>query len=207
MIPLDTLTTFAAAAFLLALAPGPDNIFVLTQSALNGAWAGVIVVLGLCSGLIVHSLAVALGVAALVQTSALAFSALKIVGAACLVYLAYQAFRAPAQTIRGGAGAPGAGALYRRGRIMNITNPKVAIFFLAFFPQFTDPSRGAMIGQIALLGAVFMAVTFPVFSGIALVAGGLSRWLTESVRAQLWMNRIAGLVFLGLAGKIALSDR
>ena len=90
---------------------------------------------------------------------------------------------------------------------MNITNPKVAIFFLAFFPQFSDPSRGAMIGQIALPGAVFMAVTFLVFSGVALVAGGLRRWLTESVRAQLWMNRIAGLVLLGLAGKIAFSDR
>lgn len=207
MIPLEILTTFAVAAFLLSLSPGPDNIFVLTQSALNGARAGILVVLGLCTGLIFHTAAVAFGVAALVKTSALAFTALKIAGAGYLLYLAFQAFRAPASRMEGKTSRLRPIALYRVGLIMNITNPKVAIFFLAFFPQFTDPVRGSMVTQIAILGAVFMAIAFFVFSCIALVSGSLSRWLMESETAQLWLNRGAGLVFLGLAGKIAFSER
>ncbi|MCV6586109.1 MAG: LysE family translocator [Marinibacterium sp.] len=205
LIPADTLVTFTIAVTLLALAPGPDNIFVLTQSALNGARAGVMVVLGLCTGLIFHSLAVALGVAALVQASAMAFTVLKLAGAGYLIYLAWGAFRAPAQALSGNGPRLSAAALFRRGLIMNITNPKVAIFFLAFFPQFTSPENGPVVAQIAGLGAVFMAVTFVVFSAIALLAGGLSHWLMRSQTAQIVINRLAGLVFLGLAGKILLS--
>ncbi len=207
MLAFDIIIAFGFAAFLLSMAPGPDNIFVLTQSALNGARAGVFVVLGLCTGLIFHSAAVALGLAALIKASATAFTLLKFAGAAYLLYLAYQAFRAPAQGLEGNAPAMRPIALYRRGLIMNITNPKVAIFFLAFFPQFTDPTKGSVLLQIAQLGLIFMAITFVVFSSIALLAGGLSQWLTRSPTAQLVINRIAGLVFVGLAAKIALSER
>lgn len=207
MIPFDILAAFGIAAFLLALAPGPDNIFVLTQSALNGTRAGILVVLGLCTGLVVHSAAVALGVAALIQASALAFTVLKVAGAAYLLYLAYQAFRAPAQGLAEDAPRLSLAELYRRGLIMNITNPKVAIFFLAFFPQFTNPAWGSMVAQIAILGAVFMLITFVVFSSVAFVAGGLSAWLTRSPKAQNVMNKIAGVVFVGLAAKIAVSER
>ena len=207
MIPTDSLLAFSLAAVLLALAPGPDNIFVLTQSALNGAKEGVVVVLGLCTGLIFHSAAVALGVAAIVQASSVAFAVLKLAGAAYLLYLAWGAFRAPAQSLGKEGPKLGSGALYRRGLIMNITNPKVAIFFLAFFPQFTNPANGPMLPQIALLGVIFMIATFLVFSVIALLAGGLSQWLIQSQRAQRNINRLAGLVFVGLAGKILLSER
>ena len=207
MLPLDTLLTFSAAVFLLALAPGPDNIFVLTQSAVSGARRGVIVVLGLCSGLVVHSIAVALGLAALIQASAVAFTVIKLAGAAYLLYLAYKAFTAPVQGLSGDAPRLRGIELYRRGLIMNITNPKVAIFFLAFFPQFTDPAQGSLIAQIIQLGLIFVAVTFVVFGGIAMAAGGLSTWLTRSPGAQLAINRIAGVVFVGLAAKIALSSR
>ena len=100
MIPIETLLTFFAASVLLAIAPGPDNIFVLTQSALRGKSAGLFVMLGLCTGLIVHSTAVALGVAVIFQTSALAFSALKFIGAGYLLYLAWQAFRPPRHHFR-----------------------------------------------------------------------------------------------------------
>lgn len=207
MIPFDTLAAFGIAAFLLALAPGPDNIFVLTQSALNGARAGILVVLGLCTGLVVHSAAVALGVAALIQASAVAFTVLKIAGAAYLLFLAYQAFRSPAKGLAKDAPRLGLAELYRRGLIMNVTNPKVAIFFLAFFPQFTDPARGSMVVQIAILGAVFMMITFLVFSSVAFVAGGLSAWLTGSPTAQNIVNKIAGVVFVGLAAKVVASER
>lgn len=207
IVPIDILVTFAIAVVLLALAPGPDNLFVLTQSALNGAKSGLWVVLGLCSGLVVHSVAVALGLAALLKASALAFTMIKFAGVAYLLYLAYHALRAPVQALGETAPKRPPFALYRRGLIMNITNPKVAIFFLAFFPQFTDPSYGPMVLQITLLGSVFVVSTLLVFGSIALLAGGLSDRIARTPKVQLWMNRVAGLVFIGLAAKIALGDR
>lgn len=207
MLPLDIALTFSFAAFLLALAPGPDNIFVLTQSAMGGARDGVLVVLGLCSGLFFHSAAVALGLAALITASATAFTIIKLAGAGYLLYLAYQAFKAPVQQLDRPVARRTQGALYRRGLIMNITNPKVAIFFLAFFPQFTDPDRGSLLTQITLLGLIFAGITFIVFSTIALLAGSLNMLLTRSPSAQSIINKLAGLVFVGLAAKIAVSER
>ncbi|MCG8530264.1 MAG: LysE family translocator, partial [Desulfovibrionales bacterium] len=126
MIPMDVLLSFVTASVLLALAPGPDNIFVLTQSAVAGPRAGILVMLGLCTGLIFHTLAVAMGVAVIFQTSALAFAALKYLGAAYLVYLAYLSFRAGKVDLASSEKMPplAAAALYRRGIVMNITNPK-----------------------------------------------------------------------------------
>jgi len=209
MLPIETLATFFTAAVLLALVPGPDNIFVLTQSAVQGKGAGLAVVLGLCTGLIGHSTAVALGVAAIFQASAVAFTILKYIGAGYLVYLAWQAFCAPVEKIesRPAGVAADYGKLYRRGIIMNITNPKVSIFFLAFLPQFTDPARGSVTLQILLLGAVFIAATIIVFGGIALLAGSLGEWLNRSTRVQNILNKLAGTVFLGLALKLATAQR
>ena len=206
-MPIDILATFSVAVVLLALAPGPDNLFVLTQSALNGARSGIFVVLGLASGLVFHCLAVALGLAALLKASVVAFTVIKFAGVAYLLFLAYQALRAPVQSLDGEAPKRSAMALYRRGLIMNITNPKVAIFFLAFFPQFTDPSYGPMVLQIATLGVIFIVATLGVFGSIALLAGGLSDRMARTPKVQLWMNRIAGVVFIGLAAKIALGER
>ena len=204
MISLETLVTFFTASILLALAPGPDNIFVLTQSALRGRSAGLAVMLGLCTGLIVHSSAVAFGVAVIFQTSAVAFTMLKFIGAGSLIYLAWQAFRASAVTISNKSdGDTNHWKLYRRGIIMNITNPKVSIFFLAFLPQFADPSRGPISMQILLLGGLFIVATILVFGGIALLAGTLGQWLNRSARAQRILNRVAGCVFIGLALKLA----
>ena len=146
MVSVETLFTFSTASVLLALAPGPDNIFVLTQSSVFGRRAGFRVTLGLCTGLIVHSTAVALGVAVIFQKSAAAFAALKYIGAGYLVYLAWQAFHASAariQTERRGEAK--LFVLYRRGIIMNLTNPKVSIFFLAFPPAVRRSIKGAHI--------------------------------------------------------------
>lgn len=208
MISFETFVTFFAASVLLGMAPGPDNIFVLTQSALRGRFAGIFVTLGLCTGLIVHTAAVALGVAAIFQASALAFTVLKLIGAAYLLYLAWQAFQASASGIRMGEQSHlGSWYLYRRGIIMNITNPKVSIFFLAFLPQFADPARGALTPQIALLGGLFIIATLLVFSSIAILAGSLGRWLTRSAKAEQIMNRIAGTVFAALALRLATAER
>jgi threonine/homoserine/homoserine lactone efflux protein len=208
MLAFETLITFFSAAVLLGLAPGPDNIFVLTQSALRGRGPGLVIVLGLCSGLLVHTAAVAFGVAIIFQTSAVAFTLLKFIGAGYLVYLAWQAFRAPPETIQAEAGtAPGYWRYYRRGVIMNITNPKVSIFFLAFLPQFADPSRGAVVYQLLLLGSLFIVATVMVFGSIALLAGSLGQWLNRSQRVQLLLNRLAGTVFVLLAIRLATSQR
>ena len=208
MIPLDAATLFLSAAVALALAPGPDNIFVLTQSALHGRLAGLIVTIGLCTGILVHTTAVAFGVAVVFQTSAFAFDLLKGLGAAYLLYLAWQAFRAGASDLsRGAVAAASARRLYARGVIMNVTNPKVAIFFLAFLPQFADPSRGSLTLQLLTLGALFMVATLIVFGSIALGAGFLGDRLKGSPRAQVILNRIAGVVFVGLALRLLTSRR
>jgi threonine/homoserine/homoserine lactone efflux protein len=208
MIPAETLLSFFTVALLLGVAPGPDNIFVLTQSALRGRTAGLIVTLGLCTGLLVHTAAVALGVAAIFQASSTAFTLLKLSGAAYLMYLAWQAFRAKASKIAlGKASALDGWQCYRRGIVMNVTNPKVSIFFLAFLPQFADPRLGALPLQIGMLGAVFMLATLLVFGSVALLAGSLGKWLEGSERTQIIMNRVAGTVFIALAAKLVMTER
>jgi threonine/homoserine/homoserine lactone efflux protein len=145
MPTIETLSAFFVASALLALAPGPDNVFVLTQSALYGKLSGLVVMLGLCTGLLAHTGAVAFGVAVLFQTSVLAFSLLKVVGAGYLLFLAWQMFRtSPERVDMHGNQRKSLGTLYRRGIVMNVTNPKVSIFFLAFLPQFTDPQLGSV---------------------------------------------------------------
>ncbi len=208
MIPLDVLLTFFAASLLLALAPGPDNIFVLTQSALHGRTSGLVVTVGLCTGLIVHTLGVALGVAVIFQASAVAFTALKLCGAAYLLYLAWQIFRASATRFESArSNRLSYKKLYSRGIIMNVTNPKVSIFFLAFLPQFTDPARGSVALQTGLLGLLFILSALLVFGGIALLAGSLGEWLNRSTRIQKGMNWLTGSIFIGLALKLVTTER
>jgi threonine/homoserine/homoserine lactone efflux protein len=208
VIGLDNAVGFFAVSVLLALAPGPDNVFVLIQSALRGPGAGLRVVLGLCTGLLVHTAAVAAGLAALFAASATAFTVVKWFGAGYLVWLAWQALRAPVLDPGAPQAAPADGwAMYRRGIVMNLSNPKVAIFFLAFLPQFTDPARGAIWPQVSALGALFIVATLLVFGGIAWFAGSLGQRLRRSPRVQHALNRIAGGVFLLLALRLAVAER
>lgn len=208
MIPFDTALLFVSVGLALALVPGPDNIFVLTQSALHGKIAGVAVTLGLASGLLFHTTAVALGVAVIFQTSQYAFVALKYAGAAYLLYLAWKAFKAsksqfdddrpPAETVP---------KLYLRGLIMNIANPKITIFFLAFLPQFVDPLHGSLVAQFYQLGALMFVITVIVFGVVAFAAGALGDWLKASPKAQIWINRVSGLVFIALAAKLVSTSK
>lgn len=204
----QTLVLFFGASVMLGLAPGPDNIFVLTQSTLNGVRAGLLVTMGLCTGILVHTILVAFGLAAIFAASDLAFVAVKTVGACYLLYLAWQAFRAQPEDI-GNGGQPKVRGLrlYGRGIVMNVTNPKVAIFFLAFLPQFADPAAGKMAPQLIALGLVFILATVLVFGSVALLAGKLGDRLRRSPAAQVWLNRIAGVVFVGLAVRLALQSR
>lgn len=209
MPPLQTLASFFGVCVLLALTPGPDNLFVLMQSAQRGWRVGLCVVAGLCLGLVVHTTAVALGLAAVFAASAMAFAVLKWVGAAYLVYLAWQALRAPAGPGQAQAQASTAAPwrMVGRGMVMNLTNPKVLIFCLAFLPQFTDPARGSVAAQVLVLGGVFIASTLLVFGAIACFSGAFGALLLRSARGQQWLNRVAGLVFLGLALRLATAQR
>jgi threonine/homoserine/homoserine lactone efflux protein len=209
MLPPDVIVGFFAACLVLALAPGPDNIFVLSQSALYGAAAGLFVTLGLCTGLVVHTTAVAFGIAALIQASDVLFSGLKFAGAAYLVYLAWQSMRATPteRAAESGRGAAAGWKLYRRGIVMNITNPKVSVFFLAFLPQFVNPENGAVLPQIFALGGLFIVSTLLVFGSIALTAGTLSDRFLSSPRSQVILNRIAGMIFILLAIKLLTARR
>lgn len=211
----EVLITFFGVALLLGLSPGPDNLFVLVQSAQRGWRVGLCVVLGLCLGIVGHTAAVALGLAAVVATSPMLFTALKLCGAAYLVYLAWGAWHAPVSveesarvqeqrdvlTLRSAMGWVG------KGVVMNLSNPKVLIFFLAFLPQFTDPARGSVPVQIMVLGSVFMAAAWLVFGSIACFSGLFGQILQRSARAQRWLNRIAATVFGALALRLVMVQR
>ncbi|AUV04236.1 threonine transporter RhtB [Enterobacteriaceae bacterium ENNIH1] len=180
----------------------------MTQAALRGRRAGLIITLGLCTGLIVHTTAVALGVAVIFQQSELAFSLLKYAGAAYLTWLAWLAFRARSTLADSHAGTVREGTrLYLRGILMNITNPKVSIFFLAFLPQFVDNHAGHVTLQMFALGGLFIVATLFAFSLMALFAASAGARFGQSSAAQKVMNKIAGVVFLGLALKLATTQR
>ncbi len=207
-MPLDSLLTFIFASTILSLMPGPDNIFVLTQSALYGRKAGLYITLGLCTGLCVHTTAIALGLSAIFLISTTAFIILKSIGAAYLLYLAWLAFKKSSSLIMTDETENISHVLlYQRGIIMNISNPKVAIFFLAFLPQFTDPEAGSLSLQLLLLGFIFILITIVVFSLIAFLAGNISNWLRQSSSAVKTINRIAGLVYVGLALRLLSTSR
>lgn len=219
MPTLQSLVAFFGVAVLLALSPGPDNLFVLMQSVQRGWRVGIAVVVGLCLGVVVHTTAVALGLAAVFAASSIAFTVLKWCGAAYLAYLAWGAWRAPVSAEKSGNGASAESAssyeisskellaMVRRGVVMNLTNPKVLIFFLAFLPQFADPAIGPVGPQIFVFGAVFILAAFLVFGAIALFSGVFGNLLLRSPRAQFWLNKITAVVFVGLAVKLATSQR
>ena len=199
-MPFDLLLLFFGTSILLCLIPGPDNIFVLSLSLVFGSRAGLLVVLGLCTGLIFHTSLVALGLAAIIATSEQLLILIKVVGMSYLLYLAFLSWK---DSGRINAEKPmellSSWQLYRRGIIMNSTNPKVALFFLAFLPQFVDVSYGAMSSQIMLLGLLFMLSTILVFGAVALLAGFYSERLNQSAQSRIILNRSVSVIFVLLA--------
>lgn len=211
MMPFDTFISFFGIAVLLALSPGPDNIFVLLQSALYGLRVGMSIVLGLCSGLIFHTLLVTLGVATLLKTSPTAFFILKLVGAIYLLYLAFLTAKSKPITLstEQAENKPvlNLWQYYRRGVFMNITNPKVTLFFLAFLPQFIYASEISATQQLLLLSGVFMLAAFLTMGSIALFSGYFGRILQNKPKAQYALNILTVIVFIGLAINLLLSQQ
>ena len=209
---------FFIAALVVAIAPGPDNLFVLAQSATHGAKAGFSVICGLCTGICVQVCLLIVGVSALIAASPMAFFVLQCCGAAYLLYLAYKSFQVRAGVVKldagsevaanagaeGDAGGEGADLpfhrLYLRGIIMNLTNPKAVLFALSFIPPAVKMERPlSPTLQMVILGGEFIVATFIVFGSIALLAGAVKKFMLNSPKANRNLNWFSGCVFIALA--------
>lgn len=197
---LSLLLGFFITSLILAIAPGPDNIFVLLQSAMYGSKSGLCVVLGLITGLVCQTIAAALGIAAVIAAMPVLFFGIRLAGALYLMYLAYNAWMHPVNRFSDNSVNSGYIKLWRRGLIMNVTNPKVQIFFLAFFPQFIPKGMSSTdtVFLMITLGFIFMVSTALVFGSVAVFSGALADRL-RSDRFQLYLNRISALIFVSLA--------
>jgi threonine/homoserine/homoserine lactone efflux protein len=205
----STLLVFAGAALALVVIPGPAVLYILAQSVEHGRRAGVVSALGVASGGLVHIVAAAVGISALVVSSAVAFSIVKYAGAAYLLYLGVRRLLDRS----GGAedAVPGdarAAAIFRRGVVVNVLNPKTALFFLAFLPQFVDPARGPVLAQILMLGLLFVLLALVSDSLYAVAAGALAARLRRRRARARDAGRYAGAaVYIGLGTATALASR
>lgn len=195
----ETIIAFVTASVVLSLVPGPDNIFVMSHSALKGWRIGFFTTLGLCTGLIGHTVLIAIGVSVIFQTSAIAFNGLKIIGAFYLLYLAWLSVQNKELNLGGTDKDSTNRSYYLTGVVMNLTNPKVALFFLVFLPQFVNTSNDNVSIQIFLLGLLFILSALFVFTSIAYLASFLEDILKESKTVNKNLNILASLIYFALA--------
>lgn len=209
MLTADQFLPFLAAAVILTVTPGPDNLMVLSMGASRGRRLGIAFGLGCAAGCLSHTLLAVLGVSAALAASPAAFTALRWVGGAYLVWLGIGALRS-----RGGTGLPQPGVVrgtdstarqFFKGVLANAINPKVALFFLSFLPQFVVASRGDAAAQMAALGLVFTVQAALLFGTLGWFAGSVGRWLQQRPRAGLWLDRLAGAVFVGLGLRMVIA--
>ncbi len=199
---------FIAASVALTVAPGPDNLFVISQGVTHGRRAALRTAWGMCSGNAIHTLAAAIGLSALVRSSDFAFGTLRLAGAGYLLYLAWSTVAelrrpTPAPVMSAAdTGAERDARWLRRGLAMNLLNPKVILFFLAFLPQFADPAMGRMAVQLAALGLVFTLQSFAIFSAIAWFAGAIGARMAGNPRYTVVLKSISALIFVALAVRI-----
>jgi threonine/homoserine/homoserine lactone efflux protein len=208
MLDTSQLAAFIAVSALLGITPGPDIIYVVTRGAAQGARAGIAAAAGLCTGIVGHTVLCAAGLSAVLAGSAIAFTVIKIAGAAYLIWLGIAMWRSSGRfdLSDGGARQP-VGAIYRQSVAMNLLNPKVALFFLAFLPQFVSPGGAPMALQLAVLGAIFMAVSFIVMAGAGILGAQLRRLLARRASAGRWAEIAAGAVLVGLGIRLAFETR
>lgn len=205
MLTAAQLLAFLVAAVLITATPGPDNLMVLGVGVSKGRRQGIAFGLGCALGCLSHTLLAVVGVSALIAASPVAFTALKWLGGGYLIWLGIQALRstggarvqsadaAPAQSLR---------SLFLKGMFANAVNPKVVLFFLSFLPQFVVPAQGQVALQLGLLGLAFTVQAAVLFGLLGYFAGSIGAWLGRRPRAGLWLDRIAGAVFVGLGVKM-----
>jgi threonine/homoserine/homoserine lactone efflux protein len=203
----STLLYFLAASMALTLAPGPDNVFVITQGIARGRKPAIITALGMCSGITVHTTAAAFGISAVFYSSAVAFNVVKYAGAAYLLYLAYKTLRERTAVRLGHADLRSVAALFKRGFIMNVLNPKVAMFFLAFLPQFVSPATPHFALQMLVLGFLFMAQAVIIFCLIGYFSGSIGHFIVTRPRIAKYFDYLTAGVFASLGVRLALQER
>jgi threonine/homoserine/homoserine lactone efflux protein len=200
------LALFVGAAAVLLLTPGPAVLYITARSMSQGLEAGLVSVLAVETGNAVHTVVAALGLAAVLASSALAFSAVKLCGAGYLVYLGVRKLlRRPAEDEAREPPPRALRAVYAEGVVVAVLNPKTALFFLAFLPQFVDPRRGGVAAQMLLLGALFVAMALVSDGAYALLASSAGRWLRRHPRFVRGERYVSGTVYLGLGAFAALS--
>ena len=208
MFELPDLLTFLAASVVIILAPGPAQMLVIARSINEGTKAGMMTGIGLNIGTIVHAIAAAMGLSAILATSATIFGVIKFLGAGYLVYLGIQALRGETRLddqTQNGTTDPW--SAFRKAIITGILNPKVAIFFLAFLPQFVNPARGMLFLQFLILGLILAVLDICYESALALIAGRLNNRFMRNPRIALWRQRATGIVLVGLGLRLAFMKR
>ena len=208
LVPTDVLLIFVPAALALNLTPGNDMLFCLGQGMRAGPRAGMAASAGITVGGLIHTLIAGVGLAALLRAHPAAFEVIRWAGVAYLVYLAVQAWRQPAPDLALRAGATGTAArAFREAVVVNLLNPKVAVFILAFLPQFVDPGRGSTLAQFLILGGIFNAGGMLVNLAVGGFAGTIGSWLAARRRLARGFQMLTGCIFLGLAARIAFERR
>ncbi|MBV8895949.1 MAG: LysE family translocator [Hyphomicrobiales bacterium] len=208
MLHLDVLLTYTMVVLGLFLIPGPAVLLVLTRASVGGRRVGIATGLGIATGDLLHTGMTTLGLSAVLMTSALAFSLVKYAGAAYLVYLGLRAL-----VERNGDFHVGSSRLikaplaFRQAVLAEVLNPKTALFFLAFLPQFVHPELGSVVKQLAALGLIFVVMSAVYTASIALAAGFVANWLSRHRGIGRWQSRVVGAIYLGLGVRLALQER
>ena len=205
---------FLTTAIVLNIAPGPDLLYILTKTIRSGKKVGLASALGVCSGALFHVFAASIGLSAILVSSALVFSVVKYVGAAYLLYLAYQAFKSSGFELNVDDQVKEkekekeketAFQAFKEGVLIDILNPKVAIFFMAFLPQFVRDDAGPVSFQLLYLGLIVIAIAIVVEAAYVLVADKISNRVRNSQRFSIWLDRTVGVIYAGLGIKLATS--
>ena len=198
---LEQLIPFLTASAILTISPGPDIIYVMVQGMANGKKHGLVTALGLAAGIIIHTSLVAFGVSAIIKSSESLFFIIKLFGAVYLLYLAWQVYKSDPEIAYSAEGIKEKSllSLFKQGFIMNVLNPKVTIFFLAFFPGFLWEPEGSTVIQFYILGAIFMLLTILIFGSVALLAGKISTYLKLHKHSGVVLKWLQIVVFIGIA--------
>lgn len=205
----DILISFIIATAVLAISPGPDNIYVLMQSLVHGKKFGIATVCGLMTGCLVHTTLVAFGVSALIKANDSLYFIIKLFGALYLIFLAYQVFKSDGELHIDNKNIPKKtkAQLFKQGFIMNVLNPKVSIFFLAFFPGFLFSDTLSTVLQFYSLGFIFMLVSFIIFGGISVLSGMISEYIKQHKNVGIVLKWLQIIVFVGIAIFILISEK
>jgi threonine/homoserine/homoserine lactone efflux protein len=208
MIEPATFALFIGVSWGLILAPGPDMIYVITRGMAHGRRAGMLSAVGVVCGILVHTGAAAFGLTLILQTSAFAFLLVKLAGAGYLLYLGFKTWREKhAFQFPASAAMTTPRALFWQGVLSNVLNPKIAIFFLAFLPQFVDPEAGGVAGQMVLLGLTFAFFGLCFLLVVGYSSGSIGRWLTYRPGHAQFLQRLTGGILIALGIRLAFAER